>query len=312
MEDYDQGEGAVAQVIFENTHQNVVEEYRELNEGTEFSFIRMPVSTALVFNVRPPQEDSLVEFKNAVRSFGIPGIKDGLSELLNTGVESTPFGTTLGGNMILSTVTGCALFDKNYDKPQEEMLERLTGYMSANAYYKYQVQTNRNYTVKYNLAEIYKKVVKRTSKGGFFKTKSILDISEESKSDNSISITFNSNHTSNQFENVDAMVSSLRAEIIAQAISNLARVEGKDTQVNLNVGNPPKSGAEAASAGLKMCPHLYCQVGAVVLDIGHAIFGSKEQQASFLKQVNVDVVYTMEENKMVEYYDSYTFDTEVE
>lgn len=312
MDDFDKGEGAVAQVVFENTHQELVESYREKNEGAEFDFVTMPVSTALVFNVRASEESGLLEYQNAVRSYGIPGIKDSLSNLLSSGIDSTPFGASVGGNMILSTVTGCALFDKSYDKPNEEMLNRLAGYLSANAYFKYQVQTNRNYTVKYNLAELYKKIVKRSSKGGFFKTKSILDISEESKSDNTISIVFNSNHTSNQFENVDAMISSLRAEIVAQAIQNLARVEGKDTQVNMNVGNAPKSGAEAASSGLKMCPHLYCQVGAVVLDIGHAIFGSKEQQASFLKTVNVDTTYTMDENRMVDYYGSYTFDTLVD
>ena len=70
---------------------------------------------------------------------------------------------------------------------------------------------------------------------------------------------------------------------------------------------PTSNGATVAAKEIGKCPYVYCQVASGLLNIGSAIFGGSSTVNEYINRVDVKVVETSDERKMLTYHGTLTF-----
>lgn len=302
IEEYGFKKGADASVAFISKQSDLIEEYRSLNRNKGVGFVEMPTKQAFTFSVKSLGGLELP----ASTSIAVNGI---VSEFGNDAAagEHIVFGSSLGGQIELSQIAACAVTRGQSGINLEELNRRAAAVIVGNVFYEYNPQVHYGYTVKYNKAEVYRRLVETKTKGGFFTTKALRDVRESAKFNENFKIEIDQEE-SGLFEDVNKLREEIKSRIFDDAVKEVAKANGYFAGKDI-AGMPeaPQAAAPILADGLRKCPHLYCQIGAVAVDFAHALFGSQQTKDNWLRNIDVEISETFDGYQPIQLYGSYTF-----
>jgi len=317
MGNYASREGGTGSFMIENAYSNLLKDFRELNPNGP-SFVRTPIaSNSLSIVDKSSDPDVQKTEMSAVLSLNVPGsslpVGKGAGSLI---VEETQdkvepsdveliFGSALSGKIVLSDIGAC-IVDKELGAAEEFQMKDLKAYIAANAFYEYQVQVERRYSVTFKMAEFLKRVHSQTKKGGFFSRKTVNSLLEDS--DTNSWLVFHSSSGDSRFEYTEEDIKEIKTKFIDRAIVQVATAKSGNPQIALALLDPSgANGADQIAKGLEKCPHLYCQIGSAGFKALSAIFGSESATSELSKTFAAEVSETVTNKSMVSHYGSMTF-----
>lgn len=307
LEPYDKEEGIVMHVTMENTHADLVQQFRDLNRGkknksgVEYNFIAMPVrATVHYYSKQIPNVNG-----QAVLATRIPGVAATFDfEDMNMVERSDPsdfvvLGSSLSGNVHFNLPTSCELL------ALDSSLQNLDAHLALNVVYTYQVQAGKEATISYKMDDIYEYMKKTSSKKRFFKSKTSVSVTELIKNNDTVKITIKNEDNSNAWNKDDIdFAMQLRANAMSLAFDSL---EAKYTKETPDVIEPPAPAAGEVAKALRTIPVPIFQYGAVLIDSVNALFGGTEAQASYNRYRHTVVNETIEVDKPIVESGTYTF-----
>lgn len=309
VKEYWEMEGTYGTANFTSDQQALVAAYQEKNPG--ISFVAMPISIAKLYLLRKTSQNTAS--LPAVISFDVPGSAIPIAVYPKTETPAEDggviFGGALTGQMVLSLVGACPYYDVKNDRMITEHLtgKDLSKYMAANVSYAYNLSVNRAYTAKYNLASFFRRLETSESKGGFFSSKTINRLIVEKNSKDWFE--FKSNVEDGRHDFDQSLEATVKAELIDRVFKqiNLLAVGPGEQAPGLSTPNP--NGAEVGAKNLRKCPYVYCQVGAAVLDIANAIFGSSSSVSEFIQKNDFWAVDDVSESKALPFLGTVNFES---
>ncbi len=286
--------GGTLKVIMSNEHTDLVNQFKKKNRGV--NIVRMPTDSSVQFKVSGMaglvNEDPL--------EVNIPGVTEE-SDSVITGYSSIKYGESLSGSVRVSTLSSCML------KWGQQRNSDLGAHFVVNLLHKYNLSVKNDYTLEYNLSDIYKKVKSSTSKGGFFKTKSINSVSEYATQKGSLKVTFNSEDPRDNYDKEEKY--QIKNEFVARTLEqiSLSRIP-YNSQVEMTLPEVRGNVATGLSRNVKKCKHLYCQIAGYALDLGNALFGSAEASATYLRSQNFNHTEVFNETKVYPHFTTSSFE----
>jgi len=290
--------GGVIKVVMENMHTELVKAYKKKNR--DIIIRKMPTQSSVQFKVEG-MDGFLHE---VVRHINIPGVVNTANNVMD-GYTDLNFGESLTGSVDISALAACML--KMGKLSNKSQIAKFT----VNLLYKYNLSSRNDYTMAYNLREIYSRIRKSTSKGGLFKTRSINSIVEETTQNASFLITFNAEDPRDNYD--FKAKADLKAEFIGRSLEamSLAYIP-RGERPTLELPGARESGVQNTAKRVKKCSNYYCQMAAMALDMSHALFGNAEQSAEYLKTQDFMHTEHFIETKNYEYYGTSSFVAKVE
>jgi hypothetical protein len=278
-------EGGTVTVSFDSGWRNALDKLRRDNPNTNFTQL--------------PTQDVLVH-AHLVPDIGSPGYLDQLPAVLSLAVNGrsvslASFEQTLGavpetfaGTARMSLVGACPM--RRPELFKFEAGENGLPLLGLSATYAYPAVMRTQLKVKYNLWKTYEFMKKVSTKGGFFRTRSSVSMSEDTDGETSTSFVW-LDEGSIPEERKQAIEAQVRADLEA----DVARFMGIPVY-DRGTGpvEPPaagESGAVVVSEGLtKTCGavNVWCAAGAFVLRGLQAIFGGSTAEARFKQKFNFD------------------------
>lgn len=148
-------------------------------------------------------------------------------------------------------------------------------------------------SVTYNKWQAYEKFEQTTQNGGLFTSKSVHELDEQMKGGQTFKFAF----ASTGKEDGEKMKTQLRAALASELATNWAEVTSLDTNASMAVPGASQHGAQVVADGIvKVCPHIYCVAGSMVLKSFDAIFGKNISRDEVKRQwdaiVTDDFAYT--------------------
>jgi hypothetical protein len=296
-------EGATASVLFEVRWQKLVDDFKASNPNLAVE--RMPVDMALSFVSSRPEGAALP----AVFAVNVPGLSSDLksSDLKNliSNTADVQFGNSASGQIIFSALGACAA---GIYSGQAIDASTVYPHLVANVTFRYFVQSERKYRVKYNLVEIYQRIKKVSSSNGLFRSSYESSITNMSSSDEVITVEIESEDPRNAFPDTLDFITDIKRGVLDRAIAQVAKAYlPRDTAAALPAIAPGTPGAPKIAETLRKCANLYCQAGAVVLDLGSALFGGADAASHYLEQNHISAEERVSDKRMVPIFSTFSF-----
>lgn len=307
-ESYSRVEGPYARIAFRADHIQMVEAYKQANKNLVakgLTFEAMPLSRAaikLTSNLSGGQAPAVFSSTSNLSALapedflGLGGQNEGREGKNQAGLI---FGPNATAQVSLTLIGACPFYNSSTKKMAERASPRfIEGYLISNGQYLYNVQANRNIEFKYNRAELLRRIQKQSTKGGFFSSKTVneLTVGRESKS----WFDFKS-HSDDPRINWDAAIlESIRSQLVAQTFNELGVVPVGQGEAP-GLVTPGRTGASVAAETLKLCPHIYCQAGGYILDILNSTIGGSSAVSQFMATNDVWKSGRISESQMLPY-----------
>ncbi len=317
--DYSLMEGGIGGFSLVSDYSNLVNEFAELNKETGVYFIKIPLKTNYVSVIEKnfDKEENLVEMKAIKRLRLASGellplmndvgaiIESGNGYKAEQGIQKSIFSEGISGEIEFSALGSCSM-NRELGSMSNFDLENLSAIARATAFYEYEVEMKRRYSVSYNFKEFVHILRESSKKGGFFSRKTLNKLIDNRKT--SSWITFHSESNDSSFEYSDEDIKTIKAEFMDRALRQIidVRSDGKASALAL-IDVTGKNGATAIADELQECPHMYCQIGAAGFRVLDSIFGSSKATSELLKTIDGEAYETVEERKMVKLVGSSTF-----
>ncbi len=268
--------GATAQFTYTVGHETLVEEYRKLNP--QMTFKAIPIREAKIKLARTVGAGESKLVLPMVLESALPGVVLAGDDNQDNGVVG---GEGQSSQVTFSLAGACPFYNSSTEQMASKIsAKQLSAHAVANLTYMYELQSLKKYTAKYNLGAFVRRVQSSESKGGFFSTKTINKLIVDEKTTDWFEIT---TYTEDGRDVYDAgFAQMIKAQMIDRALKNISVLINGDPVEAPAMTQPPANGASAASKELRKCPHLYCQVGAGVLDVANAIFGKSKSVAEYI------------------------------
>jgi hypothetical protein len=304
IDDAGKYEGGTAAVFFETPFSSLIAEFKNLNP--QIAVLRMTGQSALSFDIATPNSIQTP----ALMDISVPNILLNLkatpiSQAYDKNIVSTHFSESASGKVVLSLPAACAAFDSTSGESKPDF-DKFSSHLAANVSFKYYVQVGRSYKVTYDLNEIMVRIKKNTTKNGIFRTSATSEVTNFNRSDEVIRVEAISEDPNKSFP--PEFIARIKKVIIDRALAQVARAYLPD-QHPLVLTNPsaPNSSAPGLSGKLRQCSHKYCQAGAIILDLGHALFGGNESVASWTRENSIHTEETYSEKSMIEEFSGFAF-----
>ncbi len=317
--DYSVMEGGYGSFALVSDYSNLVNEFAELNKELDVHFIKIPLKTNYVSIIEKDfdQDDNRVEMKAVKRLRLASGdllplmndvsaiVEGGVGYKPASGVQKSIFSEGISGEIEFSALGSCSL-NRELGSMSDFDLETLETIVNATAFYEYEVEVKRRYSVTYNFKEFVHILRETSKKGGFFSRKTLTRLIDNRKT--SSWIEFHSQSNDSTYEYSDEDIKAIKAEFMDRALRQIidVRSDGKASALAL-IDPTGKNGATAIADELKNCPHVYCQIGAAGFRVLDSIFGSTKATSELLKTIEGEAHETVEEKKMVKLVGSSTF-----
>ncbi len=209
----------------------------------------------------------------------------------------TLFTSAVAGQLVLSLVGACPFYDiKSGTFPEIIDAKTMTSHISPTVDYVYNVQVNRTYEARYNLSELLKRIQKQSTRGGFFTSKSLHSLVIENSASGWFEFKSLSEDPRQQWD--DQLAQTIKAQLIARVLARLGAKPVGASEIPAMIA-PGKTGGAVASKGLKLCPHIYCQAGAYIIEGLGAMVGGKTSVSEFISSNDQWEKETVRERKMV-------------
>ncbi len=212
-----------------------------------------------------------------------------------------------GVKLTLDTVAACQAF--NYKRPSSTNLPLVTQNLAANvvakAYLRYNALVGVTVTVDFNYDKFYELLVSTESRNGFFRTSTVKNVAETLKGQSSLNVQIVDEGKILSQDAKNAIQTTMTNRVIQQALDLLnAKYVGIDPAANATV---PTAGAPVAADALRKCTNKWCQAGAAVIDVAHAIFGGSDSRQKFVQQHGVKSSETYNNQEIFEFTTDLTF-----
>jgi|GEM_PF-3082721 len=314
---FSRGEGGRGVFLMEMSLSDLVKEYQKENPGLRV--MPLPVDQSFISANEQTYDEAVASQMPAVLSLKLIGATQ-MPLLLNPNLllldkklapvtapeGSKIFGGALPGEIRLSSIGACAV-NEHLGSPQSFSAEDIKDYIATGVTYSYQVQVRRRHSITYNLKELVRQIHEETKKGGFFSRKTLNRFVDERKSNSWI--TFHSESEDSRFEYTDEYIKEVKKQFIDRALAQVVAIKTGSPAALLALIDPSgQNGADALGDAVKMCPHLYCQIGAAGLKALSKIFGSETATSELLKNFEGSASETMDEKSMVTEYGTSTFE----
>lgn len=296
-------EGATASMLFETKWQALIASYKSLNPNLDIE--RMPVEMTLTFTATRSTGASLP----AVFSVSVPGLSPELrsSDLINalSDNSSVQIGDSLGGQIVFSALGACAV---GLVGTHPVNVSQISPQLVANVTYKYYVQSERKYKVHYNLEELYKRIKSVSSSGGLFRSSYDTSVTNMSASDEVITVDIESDDPKNAFPDTADFILDVKRGVLDRALQQVARATlPRDATTSLPTISAGTPAAPEMAKKLHECPNWYCQAGAIVLDLGSALFGGADASSKYIEQNHISNSESVSDKRMVPEYGGFSF-----
>lgn len=316
---YAQREGGSGQFLLESGHSQLVNQFRETNSGLDIEFRRIPMTQGFLSVLERRYDTELAQvMMPAVLELLVPGappILPSLSNLLEeqgtvmTELDGSQgvkiFGDALAGGMTFSQIGACGVDSQTAGVDDFDM-DQIRSRVTANAYYEYQTQVERNHSITYNLSELVRVIHEQTRKGGFFSRRTYNSLIDSRRSTSWI--TFHAESEDTRFEYSDEYIKEIKQEFIDRAIKQVVAIKTGRPASALSLIDPDGiSGSDATISELGKCPWLLCKVGASGFRILSATFGSPSAVSKLQQSFKGESHEIVQQRKMVTQVGSMTF-----
>jgi hypothetical protein len=305
--------GFTAALTYSTGWANAIARFQSANSGKTVS--KMPIK-------RPKLAASAVGLQGfetdtpAIISLAIPGVVSGqaydMMALPSGGEKITSltapfdpsvqydnaFGDSVGANVNVSLMGACPFYPNGLNGGIVGDINDLTAEVSMNAFYEYDLQVRRGYTASYNMSQWLSRVEKVVKKGGFFSSKTLHEVVEDSNSSDWFSITFNA--SSSGFTYTPAEQDRIKLEVKAQLQERALMLLAIQMNLMPSSGSPsvpplqPTGAGTAATYLMKGCGYWsWCLGGSFVLGVLDSIFGRSTAVSDFKKHNSVWVTETV-------------------
>jgi hypothetical protein len=298
--------GFTGSMLYSTTWSQAINDFQTANAGK--SVVRMPIKrprlAAAAIGVEGYTTDT-----PSILGFAIPGVVAGKSiDLMSMplGTESMPkltdqldpsiqyegvFGDSVSAQVNVSLMGACPFYPTGLAGGVQGDLNDLTAEVAMNAFYSYDLAVRRGYEASYNLAMWAKRVETIKKKGGFFSSKTLHEIVEDSSSSDWFSIKFTGNSGFTYTTAEQARITrEVKGQLQERALLLLAiQMNVLPSGAKPGTIPPQPTGAGTAAAYLMNgCGYWsWCLAGSFVLGVLDSIFGSSTAVSSFEKSNNV-------------------------
>lgn len=277
-------EGDTVNVLITLDHMGVVNEAQRSNPG--FTVLPAPLELAISVSIR--DANGLVNEQTNVKRSSLPLMK-APNEFFPNGDDSDSaqistrvFGPSASGQIVLSLDASCKARSNGMDH------RFLPGYLNANVIYKLPTRFSVKVSAEANFVELFSRIAKQTTNGGFFRTSSSSSVINSLRSDEVVKVTLEDDGMLSSEQRLE-LVNSVKDRIIQRGI-DLISVEYLPDAPTIGIGPPNENGSEVAAKGIREnCYSQWCQVAAVILDVGNAIFGGTDAIQEFVRERDISI-----------------------
>jgi len=277
--------GASVALLFSNGIDESVRSYKKLNSQSGIEFVAVQLKDSQIsFNQTNPFDPEL------------SSMVDKKLPILNLD-EVGPGSFSVSANLNLNGA--CPLIDPFEGTIGTINPEDISGIVTPNMIYKYEVGATYQYKASFNLAALAKKIVNVSSKGGFFKTSSTATLTESTDTSSwfKLEMSCDDSRVCDQAKQETAL--DIKNRLIKQVLDEVAITTIGYTATPGTAAEPGKNGASTAADAARKCPNPYCQAAAVVLDISSSIFGGTSKTDQFIKKNDFFTEEVVTENRPI-------------
>ena len=312
---YSKIEGATGLVLLTMKHQQLVAEYAAKNPGITFLPLTPKASYLTIASTKAMAAGDF----SAALSVEVPGVglvpmappTDGTSNLFRMNASSAPdsskiFGESLSGQVRLSLTGACPF----YSAPQHVLKSSLSAneigaYLSANVQYSYELQVARSYKASYQLASLVRQIQSKSTHGGFFSTSTAASMIDDHTANSWFKLEQSSEDSQVAYDDLSR---TLKSDLMDRVLKQVALATVGSAGGLMDPGQPAADGVSVAANGLrKNCAHIYCQSGAVVLDVLNSAFGSTSTVSNYISNNDYWASDEVTDRRMVPYFGSFSF-----
>lgn len=307
-------EGLTATMVFNINSADLVSDFSNMNRNLNLTWQQLPIKDAY-FIASLKNDSGLPDASvSTVIDSSIPGIKSQtvnniqmnspLPSLNDKEVAAQfPFGS-LSGKVKLN-LNGACVYYTNVNTPAPGAdIQNISANISLNVNYTYQAKQTRSFTAKYNFYNMFSRIEKKSTSGGWFSTSSVHSVVEDKNSSDWFDLKFDGDYVYSK-EEQEEIKREERALLIDRALRQFAMMNAGSTPPGLV--SPPTSGVMYAANSLGRCYHYYCQIGSFVLGTIGSIFGNSNAVAAFKSRTNIWVVDKVSEFQIIDRSGSLTF-----
>ena len=280
--------GASVELLFSNGIDSNLASFRELNQNVPVEFVPVQLKNLqLNYNQTTPFDSQMqVAFNQTIP----------LSDLNNVGPGS------FSGRLDLSLFGACPLIDP-FERtiPEKIKAQDLSGIITPNMIYKYDIGATYKYTATYNLSGLASKIKSMSSSGGLFSTSSTSKLIETAESSGwfNLEMSCDDSRVCDQAKMETAL--TIKQRLVQEVLDQIAITKIGYSVRPADAAEPGKNGASTASDALKKCPNTYCQAAAVVLDVASSIFGGSSKTDQYIAKNDHKVTESVTENRPIEF-----------
>lgn len=275
-------EGDTISVLLSLEHSSLVRDAQRRNR--DFIVLPAPIELGLTMDIA---SNSPIDF-SAVQRSSIPLMQAPSSFFNQPAGDSSPdadvfvFGPTASGQVVLSLDGACSVRRQGIDE------RFLAGYISANVVFRMPIVISIEIEAEADFVELYSRIARQTTRGGFFRTSSSSSVVNSLRSDEVITVSVQDDGLLTPAELFE-LTATVKDRIIQRALDQVAR-EYLPNVPFVDVAPPGETGSDVASQGIREnCKAKWCQVAAVALDVGSAIFGGTDATQEFVRSRNINV-----------------------
>jgi hypothetical protein len=191
---------------------------------------------------------------------------------------------SFSGSMQLTMFGTCDIARENFgDFPTNLKYRDVAGILTPTVTYEYAIGGTCKYTTRYNLSTLASIIKSQSSSGGLFQTSTASSIAERTDASSWFNLEMSCDDKRVEEKVKFAKATEIKQQLMQQVLDQISIAKlGYNVQPSES-GQPGKSGAQVGAEALHQCPHVYCQVGAVVLDVAQAAFGGTSKTDEFIK-----------------------------
>ncbi len=311
---YVQLEGLTATMVFNINSADLVSDFSNMNRNLNLSWQQLPIKDAFFYASLKNSSDSVDASATAVINSSIPGIKSQTVSNIDVNAPlptlhdkeaepKLPFGSKTG-NVKLNLLGACVYYTNVNEPAPGSDIQNISANISLNVNYTYQAKEIRSFTAKYNFYNMFSRIEKKSTSGGWFSSSSVHSVVEDRNSSDWFDLKFDGDYVYTQ-EEQEKIKREERALLIDRALRQFAMMNAGSTPPGLV--SPPTSGVMYAANSLGKCYNYYCQIGSFVLGTVGSIFGSSNAVATFKGRTNIWVEDKVTEFQIIDRSGSLTF-----
>ncbi len=275
FDSYSKREGARTNLNYVSSWEVNITQLRADNPGINFS--QMKTKNVLL---TPAVKNSQLQAGESIIRLEIPGVIE------NDIVRYADYPASLTATTVLSLYGACPIEHPDYFDMEKNSATTFGLVIT----YDYETVFDVKATAVYNMYKMYQKIVASSSDGGLFSSRTSTSVEEKNVFQDSFVVEWDDRENTVSKEDRQQLSNDMHDSVMLR-LATLALPNSPQTAGILPALQPGQHGAIVLAEGLtKMCGfNIYCQGGAIALNVLDAIFGSSSSTTSYTNIQDIEV-----------------------